>query len=172
MDEIRDLINEVRKRPDCKVYSPSGLPIIAEAHVLPSDLIEFYALCGGLSLYENADYSAFIVPPNEVVLANPKIACMSRDELLAVDEEFWKDSISWDWYTIAHDGNGDFLTIDLHPYRLGRCYDSFHETHALIGDSSIIATSFTDLLRRLLANEGRYWYWLERDFVSLGDAYD
>lgn len=36
----------------------------------------------------------------------------------------------------------------------------------------LIAHSFTDLLERLLKNQGNRWYWLEDHFQTLGDAYD
>jgi hypothetical protein len=42
----------------------------------------------------------------------------------------------------------------------------------MVGDSRIIAVSFTDLLVGLLANEGKREYWREPDFKYLGDAYD
>lgn len=76
------------------------------------------------------------------------------------------------WYTIAVTQAREYLSIDLDPARSGRCYDSFHETHGLVRESTVIATSFTDLLSRLIANAGRHWYWLEAGFRSLGDAYD
>lgn len=64
------------------------------------------------------------------------------------------------------------MSIDLDPGRNGKCCDSFHEIHGLPGSSSVIALSFSDLLVQLLASRGSHWYWLEPDFVSLGDAYD
>jgi hypothetical protein len=36
----------------------------------------------------------------------------------------------------------------------------------------VIATSFSELLTQLLANNGESSYWLKDDFVTLGDAYD
>ncbi|WP_331460411.1 SMI1/KNR4 family protein [Gracilibacillus suaedae] len=48
----------------------------------------------------------------------------------------------------------------------------FFDRHGLVGESQRIATSFTDLLERLIKNKGQYWYWLRSDFISLGDAYD
>ena len=40
------------------------------------------------------------------------------------------------------------------------------------GTCPIVASSFTDLIGRLLEAEGRDIYWYEPDFESLGDAYD
>jgi len=105
------------------------------------------------------------------VLANPVILGQKIFEEMAASNEY-KNEISMNWYIVVSDGNGDYLTIDLDRKRLGRCYDSFHETHALIGDTPIIANSFGELLENLIKNRGNYPYWLKDDFISLGDAYD
>jgi hypothetical protein len=118
-------------------------------------------LCGGVDLYPDRTYSHVIVPPDEVVLANPVLV-----------GERVTDDRSDSWYLIAHDGNGDYLTLDCSPERSGWCYDSFHETHGLVGQTPVIAHSFTELLTRCYANQGAYPYWLRDDFVPLGDAYD
>ncbi|WP_342565752.1 SMI1/KNR4 family protein [Paenibacillus sp. FSL R7-0345] len=135
--------------------------ILNPNHRLPADLLEFYSLCGGAVLFEGADYDIIIVPPDQLVPANPVI----------LGEQFEEDRTS-SWYIIGDAGNSDYLTIDLATGRLGKCYESFHETHGLIGDCPVIAKSFTDLLQCLLANQGGYFYWLEDEFVSLGDGYD
>lgn len=82
------------------------------------------------------------------------------------------EDISSHWYIVVHDGNGDYITIDLHQDRLGKYYDSFWDKHGVPGDSPIIAKSFTELLDRLVKKNGERWYWLNEDFESLGDAYD
>jgi antitoxin YokJ len=64
------------------------------------------------------------------------------------------------------------LSIDTDPTRNGRCYDSFHDVHGIVGSDPVIARSFAELFERLLDSGGGHWYWLEPDFVSLGDAYD
>jgi hypothetical protein len=101
------------------------------------------------------------VEPSGFVLANPVIV-----------GELCPEDITAEWYIVAHAGSQETLTIDLNSSRLGRCYDSFWDRHGVPGSCKIIALSFTDLLRRLIENSGRYWYWLRDDFKSLGDAYD
>jgi antitoxin YokJ len=96
----------------------------------------------------------------ELVLANPVI----------IGERV--DDISDSWYIVGRGGAGEFMSIDLHPDRVGTCYDSFREVHGVPGSCAVIALSFTDLLERLLAAHGGHWYWLEPDFAPLGDAYD
>jgi hypothetical protein len=158
---IESLVNKIKTLPDCVVYPPSGIPAVNKSHTLPDDVHKFYELCGGVLLYEKADYSILIVPPQDFLLANPIIV-----------GELCEEDISSDWYICATDRNGEYITIDLNPKRLGRCYDSFYDRHGVVGECSIIATSFTDLLERFIENKGRYWYWLQKDFIPLGDAYD
>ncbi len=87
------------------------------------------------------------------------------------------DDISWSWYVIAITDNGDHFSIDLSPERLGRCYDSFHETHALRGDTDVVAHTFTDFLERIFQllkscqSSGGYWE-DKLNSLRLGDAYD
>lgn len=160
---MQSLINTIRGALDCIVYPPSGLPSIAANHVLPNDVRQFYELCGGGTLFEHSAYGLSIVAPRDLVLANPVIIKGVSEEILKADQ----DDISWSWYVIGVGDNGQFITIDLDPLRLGRCYDSFWDRHPT--DSLIIATSFTDLLSRLVESQGRYWYWLESDFQPLGN---
>jgi len=166
---LENLLHRIQVTPDWRIDVPVGQPGIGEHHRLPDDLRNFYQLCGGLSLAENTAYSVTIVPPTKCLLVNPVILGEDVAELVQRTEG---DDISWSWYIIADLGNRDYLTIDLSQERLGRCYDSFHETHGLIGNTPIIALSFTELVLSLFENRGQYWYWLQPDFASLGDAYD
>lgn len=160
MKRVVDLVRAIAVTPDCRVFAAAGQPVVEEGHILPADLKEFYEICGGVSLFESAPFSATIVGPERCVLANPVIVG-ARGE----------GDISSSWYIIADDSNSDYLTLDLAPERLGRCYDSFFDRHGVVGSCSIIARSFTELLERLIENRGRHWYWLREDFVRIGDAY-
>jgi antitoxin YokJ len=159
--KIQLLIDKVKNLPNCIVHSPSGCPAVEKGHFLPSDLNDFYEICGGIDLFKDCDYGLTIVAPKEFVLANPVI----------IGEKAEYD-ISSNWYIIGRDRNNDYLTTDLNNSRLGRCYDSNWEIHGVAGSCPIIANSFTDLLERLIMNNGKHWYWLRDDFTSLGDAYD
>ena len=167
MTDMADLIKTIQNTPDCAVYPRAGRPEVREPHVLPADVREFYRHCGGVSLFESSAYAIRIVQPENMVQANPVI-------FDGVDEapiEESREDISWSWYIIAEGDNRQYITIDLAPERLGRCYDSFWDTHASPGYCAIVAVSFTDLLSRLLANQGSHWYWLQPRFKRLGDAY-
>lgn len=157
---MRDLLDRIGATAGCRIFPEAGLPIIKANHELPTDLRAFYELCGGVEFFVDAHFSTRISSPAELVLANPVL----------IGEQV--DDISDSWYIIGRGGGDEFMSIDLHPDRVGTCYDSFREIHGVPGSSAVIALSFTDLLERLLAARGGHWYWLEPDFVSLGDAYD
>jgi len=168
---LRELVARIRATPDCTVVDPISrldlhYPALHQGHILPDDLREFYDLCGGLTLFENSGSPLVIVPPMEVILANPILfPGLPPDQLTSSLED-----ISWTWYLIARNLNGgEYLTLDLSPERLGRCYDSFLGSHANPGSATIVAFSFTELLTRLYENKGQTWL---AHVVSLGDAYD
>lgn len=155
---IKSLIDRIRSSKSCSVLPAAGLPNVGMP--IPADVEAFFRLCGGAKLYEDKDYSMEIVPPHAFVRANPIIA-----------GEDCKYDRSYDWFTIART-ESDFLTIDLHPDRFGRCYDSFRDCHGLAGNCQVVALDFESLLKQLVDSNGEYWYWLQPNFRYLGDAYD
>ena len=159
--KVKDILFVINDLPDCNILSAKGLPYVEDKYVLPNDLVEFYSICGGIELYKNSDYSIRIVSPDEFMPINP----------LIINERAYED-ISSDWYLLASDDSGQFISIDLNRKRFGRCYDSFHETHGLVGECPIIAYSFTSFLQAIIDNKGQHWFWLQNDFNQLGDAYD
>ena len=140
---------------------PSGIPSIPATVQLPDDVRAFYERAGGAMLFQQRDFSIEVVPAAEFVRANPIIRLC--------DGEY---DISFDWFIIARSGRTQYVTIDCNPQRLGHCYDSFWDVHALRGDSRVIAVSFTEFLDRFLNNTDDIWYWTRDDFVPHGDAYD
>lgn len=161
MSHIKQLLNSISKLESCKYNNPSTLPLIDKHHSLPNDVAEFYQLCSGLSLWTESDYEIQFLPPEEVKLANPIII-----------GQLCPEDISANWYAIARIHGGEYITIDFSEHRLGRCYDSFHTRHGIVGDCPIIAKSFTSLLENCYNNRGDYWYWLRPSFTPIGDAYD
>lgn len=160
-DEVGRLLSRIDSTPGCRLLPAAGMPRIDGAHLLPRDLVEFYRRCGGVELFASALFPILVSPPTDLLGSNRVI----------VGAEF-ADDLSASWYVIASDGDGQRISIDLDPSRAGRCYDSFVDTHGVAGSCAVVATSFTDLLSRLVANQGEHWYWCRPDFVSLGDAYD
>jgi antitoxin YokJ len=159
-------MSNIKNDPECVVMEPTGLPIIQEGHVLPEDVNLFYSIAGGRSLFPQRDYGCFVLPPQEVKLVGNQIL---GEQVMETLEPADIEPIST-LYTLFGDGNGDYFSVDFGLQRLGYCYDTFHETFG--GDCPMIAKSFTELLARMYANKGEYWYWLKDDFVSLGNAYD
>lgn len=170
---IEKIIEKIRSLPDCRVYPPLGLPKIKNQLKIPTDVIEFYEICGGVILNENAAYSVRIVPPQEVCSANYVII---GEELINSEIEKGnydkEQEISEDWYIIADLYNSDYLVIDFNSKRKGLCYKAFWDSYPEVGSTPIIARSFTELLNCLVENDGDYWYFLKKDYVSYGDAYD
>lgn len=160
---IQSIIQSISRHKNCVVHPPIQSQILLEdGDLLPEDVKEFYTLCNGIDLFNDSHCAVRIVAQQQFLLANP----------ILVGEKCEYD-ISSHWYIIADIYDGNFLTMDLHPERLGKCYDSHWDTHALVGSSTVIAHSFTTLLTQLSAQgAGDTWYWEQSNFVSLGDAYD
>lgn len=161
MPSLDRVLKECASTPGCTLKPPAGLPALPHGFRLPLDLQSFYVVAGGATLFSGSDFQWNILAPTGLVPTNLRLLGNANT-----------GDISDQWFTVASDGNGDYLSIDLGVAHNGRCYDSFHETHALVGSTPVIASSFTDLLARLLANGGARPYWLVNGFSSLGDAYD
>jgi len=165
---IIDVIQSASERTDITLFPPAGLPVLQAGHQLPDDLLQFYRRCGGMRIGKGLALT--ILPPEQVSLANPLVLKdLSADQLRDIS-----DDITWSWYAIARDDNGDYLSIDLDPGRNGRCYDSFWDCHGVPGSCPIIARSFTELLERLIQADppSGQPYWFSESFAVLGDAYD
>lgn len=158
---ITELIEKIKNNPECKVYDPKGVPVLGDGFELPHDLKVFYEKCGGISLFTHKSYGFNIVEPDEFIISNPIIV----GELCEYD-------ISSNWFIMCKDSECNYITIDLNPKRLGRCYDSFWDRHGVVGECRIIANNFNELVEQLYNSQGNTLYWLEDDFQYLGDAYD
>ena len=159
--DIRELMEILKKSSVCTIKSPCGQPKLRDGEVLPDDLKLFYEQIGGL-VFNDDSYHFEIVGPNEMVLTNPVVV-----------GELCEDDISSDWYIICKDIEDNYISIDMNEKRLGRCYDSFWDRHGVVGECSIVARSFTELLWNLMNNrKNEYPYWLEDGFDYIGDAYD
>ena len=158
---IQQVLDHVRGLEGCSVLPPTGSPAVVPGLELPSDLKEFYSLCGGLILFQEALFPWRIASPEEFEPANIAILGLGPQE-----------DRSDDWYILASSGSDQFISIDLSPARVGRCYDSFIDRHAIAGSCDVVATSFSEFLNRAIDCAGRSLYWLDKRFEGLGDAYD
>lgn len=165
MTHMSGLLEVIERMPNCNILPCSGIPEVKEGHLLPADLKEFYGLCGGVHPFTNTANRVLIVPPAKLLPSNPVILLGMTEEDIAAT----KDDISWSWYILGEADNAQYITIDLSPERLGKCYDSFWELHP--GNSPIISHTFSDLLSRLVASQGKGWYWDQMDFIPMGSPY-
>lgn len=161
-DELVQLLDELVRREDCVLLPPAGPPAVQQGDLLPDDLRLFYERCGGGSVRTGHAYGLDLRPPRGLVPTNT--VTVPLEEL----------DISSHWYVVANGAGStiDLVSIDLHPDRVGLCYDSFWDVHASPGNCAVVATSFTDLLRRALSSRDESWWWTEEAFEGLGDAYD
>jgi len=162
MIEMKQLIERIRNTPGCRVKPPSGMPSLPEGKTLPTDLGAFYELAGGASLFgdEFGGARAWVVAPQEFVPVAEAI----------IGEPITSGPFPW-WFAVADVQDGNYIAIDLNPAHQGLCYDAFHETFTEPGHVSVIASSFTDLLERLLNHGNDSTYWLQDEFVALGEAF-
>lgn len=163
MSDILACINTARNLDGCVVNSAVGFPDAFDDMSLdiPDDLREFYSRCGGMELFQASEYPLRIVSPSTFRLANP-----------AIVGEVIEDDITSSWYIFAEGRSGEFVTVDLHPSRRGRCYDSYIDRHGIVGSCPILALSFTEFLKEVLNRPGSRFYWLLDSFKSYGDAYE
>lgn len=75
---IAELLTRISATPGCLVHGAAGFPKILPGHVIPNDLREFYELCGGVTLFLEADYLVTISAPYELVLGGVRLGFLGR----------------------------------------------------------------------------------------------
>ncbi len=161
------LLESIRKDGNCRVFPPKNSIHLQKN--IPDDLKQFYQLTDGISLFEDKSYNVSIVGRGDFIPINKKLFLFESED----QEERDKNEVSSAWFLIAKNESLDqYISIDLTKERFGQCYDSFSETHSLVGNSQIIAKNFTQLLNMLYKSGGENWFWLGENFEYLGDAYD
>ena len=158
---IYEIIKMIKEDKQCEVYVPCGEPMMRKEDKLPDDIKVFYELCGGIRFFKGSKFEFIVVPPNEVILANPVIV-----------GELCEEDISSKWYIICKDLEENYITFDSSVERNGRCYDSFWDRHGVVGECAVVALSFSELLINLYKSKGEQLFWLADSFKNLGDAYD
>lgn len=158
---IEEIIDRMRTMSCCQLLPPQGLPTLPHGMLLPADLLYFYGKAGGAVLFGSRNSPTIILAPDQ----------FQRIDLGICGECFASGPFEH-WFALADVQDGNYIAIDLNPRFCGHCYDAFHETFAMPGYVAIVASSFTNLLERLLAAEGRCSYWLQDDFQQLGEAFD
>lgn len=171
--DVSDFVDRLRALADCVVHPPTGLPAVRDGLVLPDDLAEFYGLCGGVVLFADADLPLRVSGPGELVPAAPRLL---TEEIAAQALREAPDSVVSTCFVIVDNGEGgateEHVVIDLHPSRLGRCYETFWDRFGLAGDMPVVARTFAELLDWLLATEGEGPERALETRPTYGDAYD
>ncbi len=164
--DIAELLERARLRTDCEVVPPTSLPRVQRGDErLPDSVREFYEGCGGAVLFVGQARELTLLPPDEVVPANPII----------VGDPGEADAVSRAAYLIARTPGGDHLSVDLSASRGGRVYDSFDEFHGVVGSWPVIAASFEAFLTAVWETPGALPYWLGESGPEgrvFSDAYD
>ena len=156
MASMSELVAGVAGRDDWKALPAEQAGWDVPGAQLPEDLVDFGRLCGGIRTPEG------LVIARNVRRAQPALLGEVRPE-----------DRSFHWYVIAETdaaGTAERAVIDLHPARLGRCYDAFWDRFAVAGSSAVVAWSFTDFVARVI-DAGGAAYWSSQS-LGMGDAYD
>lgn len=155
MRSLDEIIEELNSREDCVFRPATRLPDLPPGLTLPHDLALFYSRFSEARLSGRDDPSYHISAPSGFVNIG-----------IAVCGEHTRHPVQDFWFALAHVQDGNYFAIDLHPSRLGRCYDIFHETY-LPDECKIIALSFTELMNQIAAADDDCW-WLDEKFLGYG----
>ncbi len=163
MPLIYEHIETIQSLAPCRIDKSQGQPALSEGLNLPPDLMDYYGRYGQIVIEPEECNSLTVLPASRFVRANPVLVGQTIT-----------DDRSHNWFVLA-EYTGEYITIDLNPDTLGRCYDSFWDRHAVKGSCPIIAGSFTEfleLISKSLSTDGDPFYWEGGRIGSLGDAYD
>jgi antitoxin YokJ len=135
------------------VLAPRGQPALPDGLSLPDDLVAFYEICGGASLFEGG-LGWRVSGPDELVPAAPRLLTEDLAEELRRTQP---EQVASTCFVFADNGGAstdEHVVVDLHPARLGRYYETFWDRFGVAGDMPIVAVSVADALQWLLATDG------------------
>jgi hypothetical protein len=154
MTKIETLVSRISKEADCTLYSKSSTVALPADRHLPDDLCEFFDLSSGCHLFEKSQYGLKISAEN-FVRANDFIpGRISNDIQLVLESAL---PMTWEWYLLGEGPDLQFVVMDLHPARLGFCYDAFHDLYP--NHCELVATSFGEFLEKWIDNKADELYW-------------
>jgi hypothetical protein len=142
---------------------------------LPRDVLAFYHQTDGAELFAGTENAVRIRGEEEI----ERLDWGSPSEADAINDLYEGHK----WHRLADFPDGGMIAVNPHPewpeqVRKGERWkpDNFAaychcrpETAGVPDQNPVVALSFTELLERLLAENGRR-YWLDPDFVGYGDA--
>ena len=142
----------------------SSIKLAGERGV-PDTLLQFYGICDGALIGEGNDFPA--PDGRRFRLAIPRLSKLDTVQnygFIRDDSPLFEASSRW-WQILDY-GDGNWLALDVSSDGNGRVLDIFHETVGGVGTHDIVATSFNNLLERLLAKNDIYWF--DDDFEAFG----
>lgn len=168
-NELDRVLVEIAARDHCRLMPPAGHARVPDGLAIPKGLCRFHNRCGGAVLFENAPFTWQVSGPDQLVPASPRLLTPAIAAKVAQEHP---DDLTNTCYVIANSGEESstdpHVVIDLHPHRLGRCYDAYWDTYGLVGEMPVVAVTITELLHVLLATAGQHG-----SLPGLhGDAYD
>ena len=106
------------------------------------------------------------MPPTELVPATPILTPFRYEEAKNILDK----DISAHWYLVCpSSGPEENIVIDLHPERLGTCYDGYLSIYAS-NDEVIVSHTFSEALCGILETKGKTTFWAGKP--PLGFPYD
>ncbi|MEG2803107.1 hypothetical protein [Stenotrophomonas sp.] len=131
------------------IYTP--LPTVpgTRPRTLPADLAAFHARFGAVTLYPDAEYGFTLAAADNLQRADEHVVGEDIDEPLSAH-----------WYVIATCGDQTIAICLAEGPTFGTCYDAYWDCYPTADASTRIAGSFTELLARLVADEGRSLFWI------------
>lgn len=135
-DDLDRVLAEIAARTDCRLLSPVGQAQLPAGLVVPPGVQRFHDRCGGAVLFTDAEFTWHVSGPGQLVPASPRLLTPQ------VAAEY-PDDLTNGCYVIADSGDesstAPHIVIDLHPDRVGRCYDAFWQDYGLVGEMPIVA---------------------------------
>lgn len=167
-DGLDRVLAEISGRDDCRLLPPAGQARVPDGLAIPDELRRFHDRCGGAVMFTHGPFTWHVSGSDRLVPASPRLLTPAIAARVMAEHP---DDLTNTCYVIADGGESataPHVVIDLHPDRLGRCYDTFWDTYGLVGDMPVVAVTVTELLQVLLASRGQHGS-LPRRY---GDAYD
>jgi hypothetical protein len=163
MTEIDAILDRLANDDTCVMSPPCGLPQVAEGLLLPADVVRFYERVGGMVLHKDGRCGSWarIVTPRE----------FNRIDAVILGGEMFATGPFEYWHAIVDVQDGNYLAVDIGSEHSGKCLDCFHETFAMPGYVSVVASSFTDLLLRMMKHIEDSAFWLQDEFEALGEGF-
>lgn len=143
---INGIIKEINSTW-CNVTLPVEIPSFLS---LPDDLSYFYKNFSSVIFFPDSPYPFEIISPRDI----------KKSDLLVLGEDA-NDPVTQEWYTLVK-CDDQLISIDLKNGKsFGYCFDSFWDVYGTIDDDTLVATSFTELVAKIINSKGNSLFWID-----------